>query len=35
MELSEILNIIGLWDNVSQTFFAPQGGTLIGGPNVI
>ena len=27
--------VVGLWDNVSQTFFAPQGGTLIGGPNVI
>lgn len=27
--------IVGLWDNVSQTFFAPQGGTLTGGPNVI
>lgn len=27
--------VVGLWDNVSQTFFAPQGGTLTGGPNVI
>lgn len=27
--------VVGLWDNVSQTFFAPQVGTLTGGPNVI
>lgn len=27
--------VVGLWDNVSQAFFAPQGGTMIGGPNVI